>query len=133
STSWPRSIGRGRESWARRAYWCGTNALYSGPGGTQSGCCQGPNMLTLDIRMLKRSRALLWLIGALLGSWTIWATLVLPRLEPTQGLDYHLRSLGVRLILWVLPCAVYLWSQYGKHSLRPLRLGLPPTPQHWAW
>ena len=83
--------------------------------------------------MLKRSRALLWLIGTLLGLWTAWATLVLPRLEPTQGLEYHLRSFGVRVVLWVLPCAVFLWSQYGRNSLRPLQLGLPPTWRHWAW
>jgi membrane protease YdiL (CAAX protease family) len=83
--------------------------------------------------MLKRSRALLWLIGTLLGLWTAWATLVLPRLEPTQGLEYHLRSFGVRLVLWVLPCAVFLWTQYGRNSLRPLQLGLPPTWRHWAW
>lgn len=83
--------------------------------------------------MLKRSRALLWLIGTLLGLWTAWATLVLPRLEPTQGLEYHLRSFGVRLLLWVIPCAVFLWTQYGRNSLRPLQLGLPPTWRHWAW
>ena len=90
-------------------------------------------MLTMPIQMVRRGRALLWLIGTLLGLWTVWATLILPRLEPTEGLAYHARSLGVRLVLWVLPCAVYLWSQYGRHSLRPLQLGLPPTRRHWAW
>ncbi len=83
--------------------------------------------------MLRRSRALLWLIGTLLGLWTIWATLILPSLQPTQGLEYQVRSFGVRLVLWILPCAVYLWSQYGKRSLRPLRLGFPPTWRHWIW
>lgn len=81
----------------------------------------------------KRSRALLWLIGTLLGLWTVWATLILPRLEPTSGLEYQVRSLGVRLVLWVLPCGVFLWTQYGRNSLRPLQLGFPPTPRHWAW
>lgn len=83
--------------------------------------------------MVRRGRALLWLIGTLLGLWTIWATLVLPQLEPSQGIAYHVRSLGVRLLLWVAPCAVYLWSQYGRDALRPLQLGLPPTARHWAW
>lgn len=90
-------------------------------------------MLSLAERMLKRSRALLWLIGTLLGLWTAWATLVLPHLEPTQGFEYHVRSFGVRLVLWVLPCAIFLWTQYGRNSLRPLQLGLPPTWRHWAW
>lgn len=90
-------------------------------------------MLSMAGRMLKRSRALLWLIGTLLGLWTAWATLVLPRLEPTQGLEYHVRSFGVRLLLWVLPCAIFLWTQYGRNSLRQLQLGAPPTWRHWAW
>jgi hypothetical protein len=83
--------------------------------------------------MLNRSRALLWLIGALLGLWTLWATLILPNLEPAEGGRYYLRSFAVRLVLWIIPCGVYLWSQYGKGALRPLRLGLPPTAQHWGW
>ena len=83
--------------------------------------------------MLRRRRALLWLIGTLLGLWTLWATLVLPRLKPTDGFEYHIRSLGVRLVLWILPCSIYLWSQYRSRALRPLQLGLPPTGRHWAW
>jgi len=83
--------------------------------------------------MLRRRRALLWLIGTLLGLWTLWATLVLPQLQPTAGLQYHIRSLSVRFVLWVLPCGIYLWSQYRQHALKPLQLGLPPTPLHWAW
>ena len=83
--------------------------------------------------MLNRSRALLWLIGALLGLWTLWATLVLPNLEPVEGGRYYVRSFGVRLVLWIIPCSVYLWSQYGKGAYKPLRLGLPPTARHWGW
>ena len=83
--------------------------------------------------MLNRSRALLWLIGALLGLWTLWATLILPNLAPAEGGRYYLRSFAVRLVLWIIPCAVYLLSQYGKGALKPLRLGLPPTSKHWGW
>lgn len=78
----------------------------------------------------RRLRALLLLIAVLLGSWTLWSTVVLPRLQPVDGLAYSVRSVGVRLALWVLPCGIYLWSQHRSRALVPLQLGPPPTFRH---
>lgn len=80
---------------------------------------------------LRKQRALLVLIGVLFGSWTIWATLVLPRLGSVEGPEHELRSIAIRLLLWVLPAGVYLWHQHRKRALVPLRLNFPPTPQRW--
>jgi membrane protease YdiL (CAAX protease family) len=77
------------------------------------------------------SRALLLLIATLLILWTLWSTQVLPLLPEVHGIAHALRSIGVRLLLWVLPCAVYLWWRHGSRALSGLRLGLPPTRIHW--
>src|SRR5690606_9388160 len=37
----------------------------------------------------------------------------------------------VRVVLWVIPCAIYLRWQHGRRALSPLRLNLPPTSSHW--
>jgi len=45
---------------------------------------------------------------------------------------HTLQSILVRVALWGVPSGVYLWTQYGRDALRPMRLGLPPTAMHWA-
>lgn len=85
-----------------------------------------------EVRTRRRLRPLLVLVASLFASWTLWATLLLPRLSPVDGIAQHVRSVGVRLLLWVLPSAVYLWHQYGKRALDPLQLGPPPSARHWA-
>lgn len=82
-------------------------------------------------RHRQHQRALLLLVATLLGLWTVWSTQILPLLAPVEGVAYTVRSVGVRLVLWVLPCAVYLWFRYGPRALDRLRLGLPPTRVHW--
>lgn len=64
--------------------------------------------------------------------WTVWATIVLPRLSPLEGFWQDLRGVLVRVVLWVIPCAIYLHSQHGRRALSPLRLNLPPTVSHWV-
>lgn len=56
---------------------------------------------------------------------------MLPSLPPLQGAAVELRSIAVRLLLWVLPAGVYLWWRYGREALAGLRLGLPPSAGHW--
>jgi uncharacterized protein len=75
--------------------------------------------------------ALLALIAALLALWTVWSTQILPQLPRLEGLAHTIQSIGVRLLLWGVPCAVYLWFIRGRDALRGLRLGLPPTRLHW--
>lgn len=79
------------------------------------------------LRAAVRPRALLILIAVMLGLWTVWSTAILPRLPPTTGLLHTVQSMGVRLLFWVLPCAVYLWVTQGRHAWRIIRLGPPPT------
>jgi membrane protease YdiL (CAAX protease family) len=80
---------------------------------------------------VNHKRALLGLIATLLFLWTIWATQVLPLLPPVEGWQFTLRSTAVRVLLWVLPCAIYLWFRRGKRALYGLGFGLPPTRVHW--
>jgi membrane protease YdiL (CAAX protease family) len=79
-----------------------------------------------------RKRALLLLIAVLLSLWTAWSTLALPHLPPTEGLTHALQGLLIRLLLWVLPCAVYLWTQHRRFGFERLAL-LPPSATHWAF
>lgn len=79
----------------------------------------------------RRLRPLLVLVASLFASWTVWATLILPRLSPVEGVMYQVRSIGIRVLLWVLPSAIYLYHQYGKRALEPLQLGAPPSVRHW--
>jgi membrane protease YdiL (CAAX protease family) len=78
---------------------------------------------------LKQPRALLLLIGAMLLFWTIWSTSVLPRLPPTSGLVHLVQSVGVRALLWLLPCGVYLARARGRDAFAGLGLGIP---DHWS-
>ena len=77
-------------------------------------------------RAATRPRALLILIATMLGLWTVWSTAILPRLPPTSGTLHTIQSIGVRLLFWVVPCAVYLWATQGAQSWRMLRLNPPP-------
>lgn len=77
-------------------------------------------------------RRLLALIATLLLLWTVWATLVLPRLGPVEGARYILRGIVVRVLLWVVPSAVYLWRQHEHDRFGRLGLGLPPSARN-AW
>lgn len=72
-------------------------------------------------------RALLLLMGGMLTLWTIWSTSVLPRLPETTGALHTLQSIGVRVLLWVVPCSVYLWRFNRRGGVRGLGLGLPPS------
>jgi membrane protease YdiL (CAAX protease family) len=76
------------------------------------------------------ARALLGLIAALLVLWTIWSTQILPLLPRAEGVVHTLQSVGVRLLLWGLPCGIYLWRKRGRQAFRGLRLELPPTWRH---
>lgn len=78
-------------------------------------------------RTSTRSRALLGLIAFMFTSWTLWSTLVLPNLEPTVGWLHTVSSASIRLGLWVLPSAYYLWKFKTKEPLGGLGLGLPST------
>jgi membrane protease YdiL (CAAX protease family) len=80
---------------------------------------------------IRRARALLGLIAGLLCGWTIWATLILPSLPPAEGMAHTIRSVGVRVLLWVVPSGAYLWLRYRRHALFGLRLNLPPQAAHW--
>jgi membrane protease YdiL (CAAX protease family) len=87
---------------------------------------------TLDFAALaRRRRALLILLTALLTLWTVWATAILPHLEPLQGGAQTLRSVGVRVLLWIVPCGLYARSQGLRMTLWPWYLQLPPSPRHW--
>jgi len=83
------------------------------------------------VRHRVHQRALLLLVAVLLVLWTFWSTQILPLLAPVEGASHALRSVGVRLGLWVLPCGIYLWWRHGRRALDGLRLGLPPTRVHW--
>ncbi len=83
-------------------------------------------------RAITRSRGLMFLTASLFLSWTVWSTAILPRLEPVLGAAHAVRAVGIRLLLWVLPSAIYLWWMHGRRALAPLRLNLPPTARHWA-
>ncbi len=83
-------------------------------------------------RALTRSRGLMLLTAVLFLGWTLWSTMILPRLDPVEGPLYLARAVGVRLVLWVIPSAVYLWWMHGKRALAPLRLNAPPTSKHWG-
>jgi membrane protease YdiL (CAAX protease family) len=72
-------------------------------------------------------RALSVLVALLIGCWTLWATVFLPILQPVTGWEHTARSIGVRLLFWVLPCGVYLWLRHGKQALSRLGLGPPRT------
>ncbi len=85
-----------------------------------------------QLRAERHPKPLLVLVGVLFGSWTIWATVVMPQLPPASGAAYHVRAIGVRLLLWVVPSLYYLQRRYGWRIHRPLQLGPPPTPRHWA-
>lgn len=84
-----------------------------------------------DRSLEARQRPLLLLIATLLAGWTLWSTQILPRLPRLTGMEHLAQSIGVRLLLWGLPCAVYLWRTHRRRALRGLRLGLPPTPVAW--
>lgn len=71
-------------------------------------------------------RALLLLIGGMLTLWTTWSTSILPRLPETTGALHTLQSIGVRVLLWVVPCGVYLWHFNRRNMVRGLALGVPP-------
>jgi membrane protease YdiL (CAAX protease family) len=75
----------------------------------------------------KQPRALLVLIGAMLTLWTIWSTSVLPRLPPTTDSTHLVQSVGVRALLWLLPCAVYLSHYKQNDIIQGLGLGWPRT------
>lgn len=83
------------------------------------------------VDLAARRRALLLLVAALLGLWTIWATAILPRLDPLEGPLQVVRSVGVRIVLWIVPCAIYARSQGLKLTLWPWYFQLPPSPRHW--
>lgn len=72
-------------------------------------------------------RALAGLIAVLISLWTLWATRILPQLRPVSGLEYTLRSIGVRLLLWVVPCSGYLWLRYQRDTFQHLEWGPPKT------
>lgn len=74
-----------------------------------------------------RSRALLGLIAFMFTSWTLWSTMVLPYLEPTVGWLHTVSAASIRLGLWVLPSAYYLWKFKTREPVRGLGLGLPST------
>ncbi len=84
--------------------------------------------------LLKRARvqALLTLLGVLFGGWLCWSTLLLPRLPALHGWAHVLQSIGVRLLLWVVPAAVYLWRTQRPSPLAPLRLSLPRSTHEWS-
>lgn len=78
-------------------------------------------------RTSARSRALLLLIATMFISWTLWSTSVLPALAPRDGLAQTLQGAAVRVLLWVIPCAVYLWQYKRERAWSGLGLGLPNT------
>lgn len=78
-------------------------------------------------RTSTRSRALLGLIAFMFTSWTLWSTLVLPNLEPTVGWLHTVSSASIRLGLWVLPSAYYLWKFKSREPFAGLGLGFPST------
>lgn len=59
--------------------------------------------------------------------WTIWSTGILPRLPTTVGAVHLAQSVGVRLLFWILPCAVYLARVRRHDLLAGLGLGRPPS------
>ncbi len=76
-------------------------------------------------RTSARSRALLALIGIMFTLWTIWSTSVLPYLAPMVGWRQTVHAASIRLALWVVPSAFYLWKYKGAKAIRELALGLP--------
>lgn len=79
----------------------------------------------------QHARALTVLVLVLFVLWTIWSTLVLPSLPELEGGAREVQAIAVRVALWVVPCAIYLWRQHQRAALASLRLGLPPTGRHW--
>lgn len=73
----------------------------------------------------RQPRALLVLIGSMLLLWTVWSTSILPRLPTTIGAPHVAQSVGVRVLLWVIPCAVYLARAKGREALDGVGLGWP--------
>jgi membrane protease YdiL (CAAX protease family) len=82
---------------------------------------------TPELELARRRRALLWLTGTLFCLWTVWSTIVLPRLPGAQGGEHVFQAVSIRLLLWVLPAGIYLWSQDGQRLFERLWLGPPPT------
>lgn len=91
-----------------------------------------PASLPLRMNARDRFRALIVLVAVLFGAWTVWATVILPRLDPVAGRAHLIQSISVRVCLWVVPSAIYLWHVHRRFALDGLRLGLPPSPSHWA-
>ncbi|HEX2730788.1 MAG TPA: CPBP family intramembrane glutamic endopeptidase [Polyangiaceae bacterium] len=87
--------------------------------------------LSASVALARRRRALLLLIAALLTLWTLWATVVLPSLPPLEGWRQIVRSITVRVALWIVPCSIYARSVGLKMTLLPWYFGLPPTARHW--
>jgi membrane protease YdiL (CAAX protease family) len=88
--------------------------------------------ISLPPRLAQRRRALLVLLAALLGLWTVWATAILPHLTPLEGPLQTVRSVGIRILLWIVPCAIYARSQGLRMTLIPWYFQLPPSAKHWA-
>lgn len=78
-------------------------------------------------RTSARARALLALIASMFTLWTLWSTSVLPRLAPMMGWVQTLHAATIRLLLWVLPSAIYLWRFKRGAALAGLQLGAPPS------
>jgi membrane protease YdiL (CAAX protease family) len=77
------------------------------------------------------ARALTVLVLVLFFLWTTWSTQVLPSLPKLDGVALEVQAIVVRIALWVVPCAVYLWRRHQRAALANMRLGLPPTRRHW--
>lgn len=78
-------------------------------------------------RTSDRSRALLGLIAVMFILWTLWSTAVLPYLPQSEGWLHAAQSIFIRVCLWVVPSAYYLWKYKRERALSGLGLGLPPT------
>lgn len=76
-------------------------------------------------RTSDRPRALLALIAVMFGLWTVWSTMVLPYLPEVRGTWHTVQSVFVRVTLWVMPCAWYLWTYKRDRVLEDMGLGLP--------
>lgn len=74
-----------------------------------------------------RSRALLGLIAIMFTLWTLWSTAVLPYLPHATGPAHTVQSIFVRVALWVVPSAVYLWKYKGGRAFVDIGLGPPPS------
>lgn len=83
-------------------------------------------------RTSARARALLVLIATMFTLWTLWSTAILPRLSPMMGWLQTLHAATIRLLLWVLPSAVYLWRYKPGDELAGLHLGPPPSLERGA-